>query len=352
MQHIKPAHNQGVGGSLYSAGALLLLCALCLFAGGCGLARVSSNTAISAQANADAVCGAQLPEPLTWGAAEQRYFRAAATQGPVVVSKQACRVVVLHGCRVAGVAGYLSDARSMPHQEQLSVDLRGQARVGLPWVDADVDTNGELHASYTVSARSYAELAPRTVLQGACAGATHIVTGYSTGASELKASTAQRGSVDNSVVNGQASASAGILTRNGDLAACLRLAPAARGSAIECSAVVQLELAPLQAVCAGHNCQPDPAAPGYTANPSYASGPGYTAPSVASPGVHHAAPAQSAPSCAADLAGCGQRCQAGDRRACEALGSSCSVGLNLEACQLYWNLVFTPMAQGHSGQRG
>src|SRR5690606_5808948 len=124
--------------------------------------RVSSNTAVSARASADVVCGAELPAPLKWDAATQRDFREATLNGPVVVGEASCGVRVLRGCRVVGTTGYASDSRTTPHQRGFSVGLKGQARVGLPWVGADLDSRGELQVAYAVAARSYARLAPRT----------------------------------------------------------------------------------------------------------------------------------------------------------------------------------------------
>ncbi|MEZ4372884.1 MAG: hypothetical protein R3B07_18815 [Polyangiaceae bacterium] len=138
----------------------------------------------------------------------------------------------------------------------------------------------------------------------------------------------QSGRMDNSVVSGQADASAGILSGMGDLRNCEALLPGDRASSPACGAVVDLELAPLAQLCAGHNCAAQPAAP----RPA-------PAPAVAPPAQPIATPVAAANTCSSDLPACQQRCEAGDSAACSALGNACALGFNLQACQLYWTPV-------------
>lgn len=309
-----------------TVGVCALLGVLSLFTSGCGLARVNSRASLNAQVDANAMCDAGLPPPALWNDADQRAFRGQAARGPVVVSQQGCRVVVLPACQVEGVSSYAT-GDLVPGEHAMRARLSAQATMDMPWVGAGGNAAGEVSYRYLSVAHHESALTDRTVLRGACVGATHVVMGYSTGASQLQASTAQSGRMDNSVVSGQADASAGILNSQGDLPSCHNTAATDRAGAAACGAVIDLELAPLARLCAGHNCVP--AAPVQSA----------PAAAPAAPTVAPAAPLAAAPLCTDDLPACQQRCQAGDRSSCAALGNACTFGLNAQACELYWGPV-------------
>ncbi len=249
-----------------------------------------------------------------------------------MVSQQGCRVVVLPACQVEGVSSYATNDM-VPTKHGKHTRLSAQAAMDMPWIGARGDASGEVSYSDVTVANHSSSLTARTVLRGACAGATHVVMGYSTGAFQLQASTVQSGRMDNSVVSGQANASAGILNSQGDLPGCQNLTATDRVGAAACGAVVDLELAPLAQLCAGHGCVPG-AAPVQPAPGAPPAAPGSPAPAVA------AAPAaSSASSCTSDLPACQQRCEGGDREACSALGSACTFGFNAQACDLYWRPI-------------
>ncbi|MEZ4228771.1 MAG: hypothetical protein R3B89_06385 [Polyangiaceae bacterium] len=320
-------------------GVCALMAVLSLFTSGCGLGRVNSRASLSARVDAGALCDAGLPSPALWGEAQQRSFRNRAAQGPVVVRQEGCRVLVLPACQVEGVSSYATSDR-VPGDHAMRARLTAQARMDMPWIGAGGDASGEVSYRYYTVAHHDSSLTNRAVLLGACEGATHVVKGYSTGASQLQASTVQSGRMDNSVVRGQADASAGILNSQGDLLGCQQLAPTERVGAVECGAVIDLELAPLARLCAGHNCapssaQPSQPAPAEPAVAQPAPGQGRPAQAVSAP----AAPLAAGPVCTSDLPACQQRCESGDRRACSALGSACTFGFNAKACELYWKPI-------------
>ena len=311
-----------------AVGVCALLGALSVFTSGCGLARVNSRASLSAQVDADAMCNAELPRPAMWSDSEQRRFRAKAALGPVVVRQEGCRVVVLPACEVEGVSSYATND-TVPTRHEKLTRLSAQAAMDMPWIDAAGDASGEVSYRDVIVAHHNSALTARTVLTGACGGATHIVMGYYTGAYQLQASTVHSGRMDNSVVSGQANASAGILSSMGDLQSCAALPAGSGASSPACGAVVDLELAPVAQLCAGHNCLPARAA----AAPPAPQQPRVPAPAAAP------APAVAANTCTENLPACQQRCEAGDSAACSALGTACTLGFNLQACQLYWTPV-------------
>lgn len=328
------ALGPGMTGAVGSLGATMkrqaavslcaLMGALSLFTSGCGLARLNSRASLSAQVDADAMCNAELPKPTLWSVSEQRRFRTKAARGPVVVSQQGCRVVVLPACEVLGVSSYATND-TVPTRHEKLTRLSAQAAMEMPWLNAAGDTSGEVSYRDVIVAHHNSALTARTVLTGACGGASHVVMGYSTGAYQLQASTVHSGRMDNSVVSGQANTSSGVLSSMGDVASCASLPAGSGASSPACGAVVELELASLAALCAGHNCAPVPAAA--------------TPPAPVPAPLPSVAPVVTANTCTNNLPACQQRCEAGDSAACSALSSACTLGFNLQACQLYWSPI-------------
>ncbi len=232
-------------------GAGALLGALSVLAGGCGHIQVTGRASLGAQVNTEAMC-ASVPPPALWHDADQRAFRQRAKQGPVVVSQEGCHVRVLPACEALGVSSYtLGD--TVPAGYARSTNLNARAALGV--VGAGGDSSGKVSYQYFTVAHHDTSLTARVVLQGDCQGATHVVKAYSTGASQLMAHAAHSGSVENEVIQGQVSTSAQLLATQGDLPACQGLTE--RVDAPPCSAVVDLDLVHLSALCAGHNCAPD-----------------------------------------------------------------------------------------------
>ena len=225
----------------------------------------------------DAAAGQLRPLVVEWSAADRAALEAQARRGQLVVRRQGCDLEVLRRCKAPPKQAY-GYAALTPKEERAVIKNAAELYASIPVHAAKLEgklaEHGELRAEMTIVGEyAVAGTAPAIdQLEGACEGATHVVTALTVGAfSFLAGASSERGAAVSVMSFG-----AGVskksenesLSRDGEVAAC---AASKRGDAAppdRCGALLRLELAPLLAAGEGiPDCKPGTTLVGKTCKP-------------------------------------------------------------------------------------
>lgn len=225
----------------------------------------------------DAALGQLRPLVVEWAAADRAALEAQAKQGQLVVRRQGCEIEVLRQCKAPRkhVYGY---AALTPKEERAVIKNADELYANIPVHAAKLEgklaEHGELRAEMTIVGEYAVPGAAPAIdqLDGACEGATHVVTALTVGAFSFLAGAAAEKRAAVSVMSFGAGISSKAetesLSRDGEVAAC---AGSKRGDGAppdKCGALLRLELAPLLAAGEGTpDCKPGTRLVGKTCKP-------------------------------------------------------------------------------------
>lgn len=192
-------------------------------------------------------------EPLIveWSGAERARLEALARKGVVVVRYEGCKLQLMPSCRVSGKYEF---APLTKKHERVSIknanDLYTKIPVGAAGLEAKLQQSGELNADMTIVGRWEADQVSVRVdeLTGDCAGATHVITGLTTGAfrfySGASADVAGSATVMGAGAGGSSKSSSELLNEDGDFASCA-VDGSAKAPPSGCGSLMRLEVAPI-----------------------------------------------------------------------------------------------------------
>lgn len=234
-----------------------LMLAVAVASSGCAAVGASMHVSgrLAATAARPAACeigpGA-LPTAVRWTPAQRQALESVARSGLVVVASDGCHVRVLDGCRARGAYTYVgvplqTDRRELSSGAGLGggVAILGSSLGG----NAGNNSHYALDVAITGSYRADRGVVRVDELEGACAGATHVVASYDAGAFVLTHSDgfhagASTGSASTTGISGYSGADESEVTQGGQLAACYQ--PASGAAPISgCSAAVDVHVAQL-----------------------------------------------------------------------------------------------------------
>jgi hypothetical protein len=190
------------------------------------------------------------PLVVEWPGTAKVDLETVSKRGVVVVSYKGCTLKVLSGCEAKGKYDYVT---ATPTRDRLEMstksELYAQLPLGAASLKGEIDTGSSLELEYVAVGQHLAK-APGT-LKGQCEGASHYVRSMTVGAYTLDA-------FGGGGVKGEASvAGAGVgagrreglrhIRGAGDVTSC------SAGGKGECTAVLQLGLAPLDALGGGES---------------------------------------------------------------------------------------------------
>lgn len=194
------------------------------------------------------------PLVVEWPSGDRAELEARTRNGVVVVRYSGCELRILPECSAKGAYVYMpvtpkSDLVTIRDQDELYANIP----VGAAGLEGTLKKTGQLNVSTTTVGRyvAYPSAAYRDELQGACAGATHIISGFTVGAFEFfagaDASVAGGASVLGAGVGASSKAQRSTLSSDGDARAC-RGAPAGPNAPpTDCGALIRLETAEILA---------------------------------------------------------------------------------------------------------
>lgn len=214
----------------------------------------------------DAAAGQLRPLVVEWTAADRAALEAQAQKGQLVVRRKGCDLEVLRRCKAPPKQVY-SYAALTPKEERAVIKSTDELYASIPVHAAKLEgklaEHGELRAEMTIVGE-YA--VPGTApavdqLDGACDGATHVVTALTVGAFSFLAGSSKELGASATVMGfgagAERSTKSESLSRDGDVAAC---SASKRGDGTppdRCGALLRLELAPLLAAGEGiPECKP------------------------------------------------------------------------------------------------
>ena len=234
---------------------LVNLLGACALMGGCRTPAIptavqapSADRVLSESRRCDEA--SERPFVVEWAAADRALLEARLEQGVAVVAREGCELRVLPRCTAGATYDYLEVS---PKRESVSIrnatDLYANLPVGAARLEGELERTGQLTVDMAIRARFQLHAGAPVELGGSCEGATHLVTGATVGAFELRAGATRSLSAEARVpiggvpVGGGASheSERGLLTVDGDLERCSEEGT----SAARCRALVQLELGPL-----------------------------------------------------------------------------------------------------------
>ncbi|MBW2525627.1 MAG: hypothetical protein JRI23_15695 [Deltaproteobacteria bacterium] len=221
---------------------------------GCGSPATPIAEAPRYEPAGQAKCGvvADHDEPLIieWPAAERANLEALSKRGTVVVRYQGCEMQVLTGCHVARPYGYTPTTQQ---QEQVTIrnedELYARLPLGAARLAGELEKSGQLTVAMTIvgTYASDRKPVPEDRLEGACAGATHVVDAMTVGAFEFTTGAAARvgAGADLPVVGAGARSEThrSTLNRGGDRAACVQATGEDGQPPYGCGALLRVEVA-------------------------------------------------------------------------------------------------------------
>lgn len=207
---------------------------------------------MTGKCNPEATKGADKPLIIEWPVSERVALEARIRRGLVAVRYVGCEMDVLSRCTVAGDYGYLGTTRQ---KDGLTIknedDLYANVPVGAFKLAAKLAKAGQLEVDMTIVGRYESDKGEfgRADLSGECTGATHVITGITTGAFVLTtgASAEVGGGAEVSNIGAGAKSSANRETLNsaGDAAACESSTGEDERPPDNCGALLRIELAPV-----------------------------------------------------------------------------------------------------------
>jgi hypothetical protein len=208
------------------------------------------------------------PRPLVveWSAADRAALEAQARAGQLVVHREGCELEILRRCKAPAKRVY-AYAAITPKEERAVIKSAEELYANIPVHAAKLEgklaERGELRAEMTIVGEWAVPGAAPAVdqLEGACEGATHVVTALTVGAFSFQAGASSEKGAAASVLGFGAGVSRSdsneSLSKDGDASAC---AASHRGDGAppeRCGALLRLELAPLLEAGTGiPDCKP------------------------------------------------------------------------------------------------
>ncbi|MFO0567424.1 MAG: hypothetical protein U0263_17325 [Polyangiaceae bacterium] len=189
------------------------------------------------------------PLVIEWPSADRAALESTAKHGLVVVRYSGCEMEVLPRCQLGGSYRYTPTTKKL---EKVSIrdadELYAQVPVGAAKLEAKLEKAGELNVAMHVVGRFDAVEPEKPKLEGACEGATHVVTAMTSGAFEFFAGAEAEAGGGASVLGAGAGAKAStrneLLSKDGDPAACASSADAVAPPQ-GCGAILRLEVSEL-----------------------------------------------------------------------------------------------------------
>lgn len=220
----------------------------------CGSATRPTARAPEYQPENQSKCGvvksSDRPLIIEWPSSDRAALESTAKHGLVVVRYSGCEMEVLPRCQLGGSYRYTATTRKL---EKVSIrdadELYAQVPVGAAKLEGKLEKAGELNVAMHVVGRFDAVEPEQPKLEGACDGATHLVTAMTSGAFEFYAGAAAEAGGEASVLGAGAGAKASthheLLNRDGDPAACGASTTEDAGPPTGCGAILRLEVSEL-----------------------------------------------------------------------------------------------------------
>ncbi len=233
--------------------------AVCVVLAGCGGGNTASKlTNAPEYAPKDQTkCGVEKsqakPLIVEWPSADRGELEAQAhNRGLVVVRYQGCEMQVLDGCTVAVKYGYAPITRKKDHVVMRDADdLYANIPVGAARFEAKLERSGELDVDMTLVGRWEAERRAVRLdeLQGACDGATHVVSALTVGAftftSGADAVVGGGATVMGAGGGAQSTSKRETLNADGDEESCTKATLGDKTPPDGCGALLRVEVVPL-----------------------------------------------------------------------------------------------------------
>ncbi len=224
---------------------------------GCGGGVAPEPRAPAFQPEGQTKCGVKKstdrPLIIEWPSSDRAELEAAAKRGLVVVRYQGCEMEVLSQCNVAGEYRYTPTTRKL---EQVTIrdadELYSQLPVGAARLEGRLQKAGELDVAMHIVGRYDAADSETKGMNGACAGATHVITGLTTGAFEFTAGASSEvgGGVGvlGVAAGGKQSRAKELLNRDGNPTSCERSSSSDEAPPDGCGALLRVEVSPLESL--------------------------------------------------------------------------------------------------------
>lgn len=216
------------------------------------------------QATAGVAKSPTRPLILEWPAPDRAALEGQLARGVVVVRYGNREMEVLSQCRAAARYRYVPIT---PKEEDLvfhdSAELDAQMPIHAASLDAKLQQKQQLQVAMTIVGLYQADArvwAPSD-LQGACAGATHVVAGLTVGAFEIDADASASQTASAKVLGAgfgaQHDSQREVLHRDGNKQSCAKSDAHDASPPYECGALLRVEVVPIQyPVAAGGPCGP------------------------------------------------------------------------------------------------
>jgi hypothetical protein len=192
------------------------------------------------------------PLIVEWPSAERGELEARTRRGVVVVRYRGCELQLLDGCSAPARYEYRTITRKRDRVEiHNEDDLYANLPVGAARLEGKLARNGELDVDMTMVGRWEADTStiPRASLEGACSGATHVLSALTVGAFTFSAGANAEVGGGGTVLGAGASATSAssreTLTQDGDENACAKASTADTVPPESCGAVIRIEMLPL-----------------------------------------------------------------------------------------------------------
>ncbi len=193
-------------------------------------------------------------EPLIveWPSASRAKLETMTRKGVIAVRYQGCEMQVLGTCRAPGSYSYAPTTRK---RDRITIndadELYANVPVGAAKLEGKLATYGQLNVSMTIVGRYEADKlsVAASDLEGDCEGATHVITGLTTGAFKFVAGAGGEVSSTATVVgagaSGNSTSTSEILNEDGDESSCSAAGLNDKAPPYGCGALLRIEVVPL-----------------------------------------------------------------------------------------------------------
>lgn len=241
-----------------------------LIAVGCGPAARPTAQAPAFEPAGQSKCrvkkSSDRPLIIEWPSSDRAALESTAKRGLVVVRYESCEMEVLPRCQLGGSYRYTATTRKL---EKVSIrdadELYAQVPVGAAKLEGKLEKAGELNVAMHVVGRFDAVEPDKPELEGACDGATHVVTAMTSGAFEFFAGAEAEAGGGASALGAGAGAKSStrneLLSKDGDAEACAAATPDASGPPAGCGAILRLEVSELGSLAKLAKAAPPPETP-------------------------------------------------------------------------------------------
>ncbi len=248
-----------------SAARAVLVVGLAGTLSGCSGGNLASQLATTPEFNPDgqAKCSIQKsptkPLIVEWPIAERATLEARSKRGTVAVRYNGCEMELLTRCKAPGKYVYTPTSTQQDRVTMRDEDeLFANVPIGAAKLAAKLAKSGQLNVDMVIVGRYETDetgAIGAEQLTGSCAGATHVIVGFTTGAFELSAGAeaevgggAQLGNIG---AGAKSSAKRQTLNRGGEAEACKKASTNDKRPPSGCGALLRIEVAPLSSTAAG-----------------------------------------------------------------------------------------------------